>query len=106
MTLSVFRQHKGVSSGLTRQNKENLFFLFFDHFTYFSQYLRFWKRPNGPFTYRMPHIEKVLKTRRRIFFFFFLDWELCKFHGTALYSLATGMLIISPIRQINFAANF
>ncbi len=30
-----------VSSSLTHQNKENHFFRFFDHFTYFPQYLSF-----------------------------------------------------------------
>ncbi len=35
VTFSVFCQHRGVSRGLKRQNKENNFFRFFDHFTYF-----------------------------------------------------------------------
>ncbi len=62
VTFSVFCQHRNVSVGLTPQNEENLFFFqFFDHFTYFLQYLRFKKRPNGPFTYKMPHMKKSLK---------------------------------------------
>ncbi len=62
VTFSVFCQHRGVSGGLTHQNKENNFFQFSDH-TYFLRYLLFYKWPNGSFIYGMLHMFSLFSSK-------------------------------------------